>query len=345
MANPKKTRYQGIRSRKLKDGITYYYVRFEGREKKLPASVTDAKTAADILAEMKASKETVIRISSSSDERTVHDLWLEYGKAVSGDGSTLNCDRPSWRDDEGRYKNHIKPVLGNTPVDAVTDLNLLHRSVARKNISPQTIKHVLGLAVRIMGGKVKAPRVKVRNESVDVLPDETYQQYKQFLYAENTMWSRMHLFVMATGLRLNNIAMAKWSDIDEHGFLHLSAEDTKGGQGKIKLNQFALDILAAQGNGGRYLFPHPDGGHLHKQTVMRHFKRLIKKSGLTFPKGWRPTHSFRHVMATRLLSTGKVGLADVQAQLCHKSAQMTQRYAHIVDAARERIATISDEVL
>lgn len=89
---------------------------------------------------------------------------------------------------------------------------------------------------------------------------------------------------------------------------------------------FALHALErAQGPG--YYFPGLSGPHMHPMSVNKIITRLT---------GWNP-HSLRHAGATAAYNaTGD--LRGVQEMLGHASLATTQRYLHLDDAARRRVA-------
>lgn len=76
-----------------------------------------------------------------------------------------------------------------------------------------------------------------------------------------------------------------------------------------------------------YYFPGETSGHLHPQSVHKIIKRVT---------GWHP-HSLRHAGATAAYrATGD--LRAVQDMLGHASLATTQRYLHLDDEARRRVA-------
>lgn len=88
----------------------------------------------------------------------------------------------------------------------------------------------------------------------------------------------------------------------------------------------ALDLLEEQLPRGHY-FPGATDGHLHPQSVHKIIKRVT---------GWNP-HALRHAGATAAYrATGD--LRAVQEMLGHASLSTTQRYLHLDDDARRRVA-------
>ncbi|MDF2826857.1 MAG: tyrosine recombinase [Mycobacterium sp.] len=89
---------------------------------------------------------------------------------------------------------------------------------------------------------------------------------------------------------------------------------------------FALHALERE-QGAGYYFPGLRGPHMHPMSVNKIITRLT---------GWNP-HSLRHAGATAAYNaTGD--LRGVQEMLGHASLATTQRYLHLDDAARRRVA-------
>lgn len=92
----------------------------------------------------------------------------------------------------------------------------------------------------------------------------------------------------------------------------------------------ALDLLEDRLPRGHY-FPGETSGHLHSQSVHKIIKRVT---------GWNP-HALRHAGATAAYrATGN--LRAVQEMLGHASLSTTQRYLHLDDAARRRVAAATE---
>ena len=71
--------------------------------------------------------------------------------------------------------------------------------------------------------------------------------------------------------------------------------------------------------------------------------RIKKAAGL--PKDFRPLHGLRHTYASMLASSGQVDLYTLQKLLTHKSAAMTQRYAHLRDDALRRASDLAGDLI
>lgn len=89
------------------------------------------------------------------------------------------------------------------------------------------------------------------------------------------------------------------------------------------------DLLAALRaiEGGEYYFPGRVGAHMHPQSVHKIIQRLT---------GYNP-HALRHAGATAAYNTTR-NLRAVQDMLGHASLATTQRYLHLDNEGRRRVA-------
>jgi integrase len=132
-----------------------------------------------------------------------------------------------------------------------------------------------------------------------------------------------------TGLRISEALRLEWRDVDfDRRSLYI--RDAKSGYNEsIPLNETALSVLseALKHKGdGNLVFPSPEGKVFNKiNQFWNTVKRLAK-----LPEVFR-LHDLRHDFASRLANTGEVSLQMIGRLLRHRSAAMTQRYAHLVD--------------
>ncbi len=72
---------------------------------------------------------------------------------------------------------------------------------------------------------------------------------------------------------------------------------------------------------------------------------MSTKEAAGLPKDFRALHGLRHTYASMLASSGQVDLYTLQKLLTHKSAAMTQRYAHLRDEALHRASDVAGNLL
>jgi len=279
-------------------------------------------------------------------EWTIKSLWEEYK-------STRPLTK-GIKSDDGRFKLHIEPTLGNKKFEEIPplDLDRLRINLLKKK-SPQTVKHVIEIIKRISnfavnkrlckGLNFKPTSPKVNNLKTEFLSEEQIRTLLGTIdkdphpYAGPMM--KMALF---TGMRRGELFKLRWADIDfKRGFIKI--RDPKGGIDQtIPLNDAAAAVLKSlPEKESDFVFPGKAGG---ERTDINHQIKLIKEqAGL--PKDFRALHGLRHCFASLMASSGKVDLYVLQRLLTHKTPAMTQRYAHLRDEALKRASNLAGQLV
>ena len=310
--------------------------------------VTPARAALMRAERMHGKKQTrqEARESAAQIKWTVDRLWQEY-RIQKHDSKGLKVD-------QSRYTKYLKPGLG-----AKEPRNIAHLDIDRLRIGlsktrkPQTVKHVLALLDRIinfgtnkglcpgLSFKIKLP--KIHNKKTEDLTGEQLTALLDVIEQDpNIQAANFMKMALFTGMRRGELFKLQWSDVDfERGFIHL--RDPKGGQDqKIPLNMAARELLESHPRtGSPYVFPGRNGGK--RVDINKQVGRIKAAAGL--PKDFRALHGLRHVFASLLASSGQVDLYTLQKLLTHKSAAMTQRYAHLRDEALRRASDLAGDLL
>jgi integrase len=143
-------------------------------------------------------------------------------------------------------------------------------------------------------------------------------------------------------MRRGELFKLKWDDVDfDRGFIHIRAP--KGGlDQKIPMNPSAQELLVQHPRtDSPYVFP--GRGGRQRTDIIKQVNRVKAAAGL--PKDFRALHGLRHVYASMLASSGEVDLYTLQKLLTHKSAAMTQRYAHLRDEALRRASDLAGDLI
>jgi integrase len=277
---------------------------------------------------------------------TFDRLWEEYKTRKPGLKGVVT--------DENRYVNHLRSVFGGMEPQELIPLDLDRlRLRLLKTHKPGTVRNVMELLRRLLnfaGKKHLCPipsfiieMPKVDNLKTEDLNLEQLAALLQVIDRDPNMqvanFMKMALF---TGMRRGEIFRLQWQDLDfDRGFIHLRTP--KGGQDqKIPLNQATRDLLEAHPRSGSpYVFP-GRGGRM-RTDINKQVNRIKEAAGL--PKDFRALHGLRHVYASMLASSGQVDLYTLQKLLTHKSAAMTQRYAHLRDGALRRASDLAGDLM
>jgi len=227
----------------------------------------------------------------------------------------------------------------------------------RKPYAIGTVKSILGLLTKIanfglkrqlcpgLSFKIEGPKgAKIRTE------DMTEEQMTRYIRTcrewEDAQAGNFQLLALYTGMRRSEVRKLKWADVDfDRGFLLL--RDPKGGEDvKIPCNGAVAELLRAQPKDGvnPYVFPGERGkGPRGLRQIGESSRAIRNAAGL--PKDFRPNHGLRHTFASHLASSGEVDLYTLQRLMTHKSPTMTQRYAHLSDAALKRGADVMGRIV
>lgn len=257
--------------------------------------------------------------------------------------------------DENRYSLHLKPYVGNKEPKDLTpfDVDRLRLKMLKTH-KPGTAKNVLELLRRLINFGVKkqlCPRAgfvvempKVNNQKTeDLTPDQLSALLDAIEQDPNTQAANFMKIALFTGMRRGELFKLQWQDVDfDRGFIHIRW-DPKGGQDqKIPLNPAARDLLLNHPRtDSPYVFP--GRGGRQRMDINKQVNRIKKAAGL--PKDFRALHGLRHVYASMLASSGQVDLYTLQKLLTHKSAAMTQRYAHLRDDALRRASDLAGDLI
>jgi integrase len=278
---------------------------------------------------------------------TVNRLWSLY---ISDKPNTKG-----FHTDRGRYAKFLRSPFCEKEPKAIApiDVHRLRLTLA-KTLKPKTIKNVLELLERIINFGVKkglCPGLNFKIEMPKVhnlkTEDLTTEQMTALLEAidqdqdvQAAAFMKMALF---TGMRRGELFKLIWEDVDfDRGFIHI--RQPKGGKDQtIPLNQSARELLENLPRLADSPFVFPGRGGKQRTEFRRPINRIRQRAGL--PRDFRPLHGLRHVYASMLASSGQVDLYTLQKLLTHKSAAMTQRYAHLRDETLRRASDLAGDLI
>jgi integrase len=287
-----------------------------------------------------------IRKAVAEIKWTVDRLWQEYVH-----------DKPptkGWSTDRYRYEKYLKASLGNKEPQSIVQMDVHRLRInLSKTLAPQTVKHLLRLLARIInfglqkglcpGLKFKIEMPKVNNLKTEDLAPEQLTALLEAIDREADVQAQNFLrMALFTGMRRGELFKLQWQDIDfDRNFIHIRRP--KGGQdAKIPLNPATKELLENHPRtDSPFVFPGRAGGQ--RTRYPKAIDRIREEAGL--PQDFRPLHGLRHTYASMLASSGQVDLYTLQKLLTHKSAAMTQRYAHLRDEALHRASELAGEIL
>lgn len=279
----------------------------------------------------------------------INRIWDEYKRQ--------NAHLKGLKIDSYRFDKHLKNTLGHKAPSEIFTIDIDRLRLRKlKGKSPQSIKLVLSLFKRVINFGVKKGFCPLPNPSQlhitipkvdnttteDLTPDQLKTLLKTLDESANQPVASMMKLALYTGMRRGEMFKLEWGDVNfESGFIVLRAP--KGGKTEsIPLNDAARDLLESLPK-QQSPFVFPGRGGKQRKNVTPQINKI--KADAKLPKDFRPLHGLRHVYASMLASSGKVDMYTLQKLLTHKSAAMTQRYAHLRDEALQKASGVADTLI
>ena len=282
---------------------------------------------------------------------------------------------------KGYIDNHIKPNIGNIPLEKLTtmDLQKFYRNLLTKGrverieskeqpkgLSAKTVRNInqvissamdLAVAQKIIpANPTNACELpKVEHQEMQTIPAEQLQAFLD--EAKATGVYEMYYIELATGLRRGELLGLKWQDIDwKNGIIKVRRQvarvngdiveaplKTKNSYRAVTISQQAIEVLKQQKSKTKdqYVFPSPNGGPISPDSVNNMLKRVLERAGIPKVR----FHDLRHTFATIALQNG-VDIKTVSGMLGHFSAGFTlDTYAHVTTSAQREAAQTMASVL
>lgn len=350
-----KTKYPGIYYVTVgKERVYYIYYRRKGETRQIEEkAVITGKTMTPALANQLRAERIKGKVPTNREKReavekakqaqtgriTISKLWDQYEEKHKG--------MASFRSDKSRYERFIKPSFEDKEPGEIIELDIdrLERKVL-KGMAAQTIKHVLGLLVRIakLGDGLF---INIKNPSIDNVVTETLNKdelkalIKALDESDDIQVSHLMRLALYTGMRRGELFKLRWDDVDfEKRFIFIRSPKGKKSM-HIPMNDQARDILKNHPCVAEHVFVTDKGKPFTE--IRKRVDAIRTAAGL--PKGFRPLHGLRHVYASLLASSGQVDIYTLQRLLTHKSTAMTQRYAHLMDEALRKAGGVIVDLL
>ena len=282
---------------------------------------------------------------------------------------------------KGYIDNHIKPNIGNIPLEKLTtmDLQKFYRKLLTKGrverieskeqpkgLSAKTVRNInqvissamdLAVAQKIIpANPTNACELpKVEHQEMQTIPAEQLQAFLN--EARATGVYEMYYIELATGLRRGELLGLKWQDVDwKNGIIKVRRQvarvdgqiveaplKTKNSYRTVTISQQAIEVLKQQKTKthDQYVFPSPNGGPISPDSVNNMLKRVLERAGIPKVR----FHDLRHTFATLALQNG-VDIKTVSGMLGHFSAGFTlDTYAHVTTSAQKEAAQTIGNVL
>lgn len=272
------------------------------------------------------------RRSTPTLRQFVEEHYVPYGKHR----------KKSFKDDMSRLNYRLLPKFGDLKMHEITRKMLVdfQNELADANLKPASINHHMKL-VRYLWNLGRSwgllhtenpasglPMLPERNRVEHYLTEEQLERLLTVLHTHpNRLPCQVCLFLLSSGLRLNEALTATWEQVDwEQRTLKLYPGGNKSGKMRlVPLGEAAMAVLeelkpeVLEGP----VFRNPRSGERLK-GVNRAWMSIKKQAGVEFLR----LHDLRHNFSALLLNEG-VSLVILQHCLGHSSPSITMRYAHL----------------
>jgi len=268
-------------------------------------------------------------------------------------------------------RKHILPVIGHLQLQKLTpqQVQALYSRKVNEGMAPKTIQNMHGLLHKALDNAVKwglVPRNVCDAVSTPRLPHHeifplTREQAQQFVAKiEGHQLEALLVFALVTGMREGELCALRWRDINfddmtvqicrtvahvtGYGYIENETKTAKGRR-MIVLPPFLIDLLKQHRERQiqarlkasdkwiekNLVFCNRRGNHLHPNSLILRFHRLLREIGLPRIR----FHDLRHSTATILLSMG-VHPKIVQELLGHSQISTTlDIYSHVLPSLQQ----------
>ena len=365
-----KTRHPGIRYRKhptRKRGVDfdrYYVIRYQRDGRTVDerigwaSKVKDAyRVAIARLAEINENirtgrgpqslKEARQALKQQREEDAIRSITFnEFWTRTYAPRAKENKMESSWKAEEGWFKNHIEPAIGNIHMADISPLHIerIKRNMAEAGLAPRsvqyciaTVRQVFNTASRLglFRGDNPAKQVRVKvgdNARVRFLTKGEAGELLDALMRRSLEVHDMALLSLHCGLRAGEIFALTWDCVEfDHGTVFV--KDTKSGRNRHAFMTSDVKKMLMRrymGNDTGLVFEAVGGGKV--KMVSATFARTVEAIGLnrgvTDPRQKAVFHTLRHTFASWLVQAGEP-LYTVAKLMGHSTMAMSERYSHL----------------
>jgi integrase len=304
-------------------------------------------------------KQEKIDAIAAADERD-SEMNITFGNLADDFLLWATNNKKSFKDDIGRYNNHIKKPLGDLPARSITAKHIddLKTEMKIANLSDKTIHHTIGL-IRAIYNKAaywktytgQMPELKFDkfdNKRVEFLSFEEAAELLDKLKKVNdgTMYHQAVISLHA-GLRFGEIAKLTWADVNFENRI-LTILDPKGIHTRTvhmtdSIHALLLELKSDESRMNDLCFPDQYGNR--QKHVSNTFYRITNELFNKDVNDRRQKicfHSLRHTFCSWLAIQG-VSLYEIQKLAGHSEIKMTARYAHLIpELQKKAIQSLED---
>ena len=336
------------------------------------------KTQAEVKEKLKKAIENSRQLDYTKEGKYTVGQWLDEWFEAYAKVKVRSSSHQTYK---GYIENHIKPNIGEIPIEKLTSLTLqkfykklltegriprIESEKQPKGLSAKTVRNINQVISSAMDMAVKHKLILSNPTDGCELPKVEHREMRTihaeqlgaFLReAKESGVYELYYLDLATGLRRGELLGLKWEDIDlAHGVIHVKRQiaridgevkevplKTKNSYRNISISKDAVEMLKEMEKRRicEYVFPSTSGGPISPDSVRHMLHRVLKRAELPSIR----FHDLRHTFATLALQNG-VDIKTVSGMLGHFSAGFTlDTYAHVTTAAQKEAANTMGNVL
>lgn len=352
-------RYDGVQLYHKKNKDISYYIRYKDENNKLQRIKIGDKSKGitepfcfqkrnEVINSIKLGEDMPIKYKKKKEVAFEH-IALKYFEEME-----IYSSSQSVKDTRSKYNNHIKPFIGDTPIDeiSISDLENIQRAKINR-LALKTVNMVIDLIGTIYNFAIKKeifkgsnPASRVRRFKVDNSRNRflTNEEIEELLaeVKDNQLLTLFIKLALTTGGRLETILHIQKKDIDlstSSITLHdLKNRDTYKGFLTDDVKMIIKPLLYKL-KANDYIIGSSDTKYTPRQIQ----SRLKPKIDAIFNKELKQNdrqnrvviHTLRHTFASHLAING-TPIFTIQKLLNHKDIKQTMRYAKLApDSGKE----------
>ncbi|MEI6269334.1 MAG: tyrosine-type recombinase/integrase [Methylococcaceae bacterium] len=250
--------------------------------------------------------------------------------------------------DESKLRLYLLPKFGHIPMaDISTQTIQSYHNHLKVKLSPATANRHLSLLHRLFSLSAQWGYLE-KNVCKGISKFQENNKHQRFLsneeirhlfsaadYDENGYAAAYIKILLLTGVRRSEGLGMKWEHLQLSGSKPMwYVPHTKSGKSRyVILNPMSVQILEAlpKVQGNPYVFVGKVQGQ-PIQNPIKAFKRIIVRADIE--SSFR-LHDLRHTHASLIINNGGT-LYDVQSALAHANSSISERYAHLSEATRQK---------
>ena len=258
---------------------------------------------------------------------------------------------------ESIFREHLAPLLGAKPLDAITDSDIQVLKAKRADKSPKTTNNLLAALGSMLrraaewGVIQRVPRVRFLRVPPSTPPFYDFAEYRRFVEAAGALDPRIEILVLLGGdggLRRGEMLALEWTDLDfPRRSVHVQRSEwkgqvtaPKGGRSRrVPMTERLAAALQAhrQLRGPKVLYTN-DGTTPTNKMIRMWMEAAQRRAGLKVTGG---IHILRHTFCSHLAMQGAPAKA-IQELAGHTTLTMTARYMHLSPAAKDAAIKLLD---